>query len=59
MKIVEEGKIGCGMIPKVSYCILDLAQGVRTASIIDGRVEQHSLLHEIVIDEGARTMMTR
>ncbi|GAB4826509.1 hypothetical protein Ancab_033405 [Ancistrocladus abbreviatus] len=56
-KMVEEGKIAGGMIPKVSCCIRSLAQGVRTASIIDGRV-QHSLLLEVLTDEGAGTMIT-
>ncbi|GLT56692.1 hypothetical protein SLA2020_297170 [Shorea laevis] len=55
--MIEEGKIGGGMIPKVNCCIRSLAQGVRTASIIDGRVE-HSLLREIMTDEGAGTMIT-
>ncbi|XP_074294350.1 uncharacterized protein LOC141622195 [Silene latifolia] len=56
-KMVEEGKIAGGMIPKVNCCIRSLAQGVRTASIIDGRL-QHSLLLEILTDEGAGTMIT-
>ncbi|PPS00294.1 hypothetical protein GOBAR_AA20366 [Gossypium barbadense] len=56
-KMIEEGKVGGGMIPKVNCCIRSLDQGVTTASIIDGRVE-HSLLHEIMTDEGAGTMIT-
>ncbi|XVF30148.1 hypothetical protein REPUB_Repub16aG0032200 [Reevesia pubescens] len=56
-KMIEDGKVGGGMIPKVNCCIRSLAQGVTTASIIDGRVE-HSLLHEIMTDEGAGTMIT-
>ncbi|CAH9070389.1 unnamed protein product [Cuscuta europaea] len=56
-KMMDEGKIGGGMIPKVSCCVRSLAQGVRTASIIDGRL-QHSLLLEILTDEGAGTMIT-
>ncbi|XP_062096938.1 acetylglutamate kinase, chloroplastic [Humulus lupulus] len=56
-KMMEEGKIGGGMIPKVNCCVRSLAQGVRTASIIDGRVP-HSLLLEILTDEGAGTMIT-
>lgn len=56
-KMVSEGKVAGGMIPKVNCCIRSLAQGVRTASIIDGRV-QHSLLLEILTDEGAGTMIT-
>lgn len=56
-KMVEEGKIGGGMIPKVNCCVRSLAQGVRTTSIIDGRVP-HSLLLEIMTDKGAGTMIT-
>ncbi|KAK9287970.1 hypothetical protein L1049_016415 [Liquidambar formosana] len=56
-KMMEEGKIAGGMIPKVNCCVRSLAQGVRTASIIDGRLP-HSLLLEILTDEGAGTMIT-
>ncbi|GAB2298951.1 hypothetical protein Dimus_033027 [Dionaea muscipula] len=56
-KMVEDGKIAGGMIPKVNCCVRSLAQGVRTASIIDGRV-QHSLLLEVLTDQGAGTMIT-
>lgn len=56
-KMVEDGKIAGGMIPKVSCCVRSLAQGVRTASIIDGRLK-HSLLLEILTGEGAGTMIT-
>ena len=45
------------MIPKVDCCVRSLAQGVRTASIIDGRVP-HSLLLEVMTDQGAGTMIT-
>ncbi|XP_008791521.2 acetylglutamate kinase, chloroplastic-like [Phoenix dactylifera] len=55
-RMVEEGKVAGGMIPKVHCCVRSLAQGVRTASIIDGRVP-HSLLLEILTDEGAGTMI--
>lgn len=56
-RMIEDGKIAGGMIPKVNCCVRALAQGVRTASIIDGRLE-HSLLLEILTDEGAGTMIT-
>ncbi|GMH05256.1 hypothetical protein Nepgr_007096 [Nepenthes gracilis] len=56
-KMEAEGKIAGGMIPKVNCCIRSLEQGVRTTSIIDGRL-QHSLLLEILTDEGAGTMIT-
>lgn len=56
-RMVEEGKVAGGMIPKVNCCVRSLTQGVRTASIIDGRMA-HSLLLEILTDEGAGTMIT-
>ncbi|KAF8768725.1 hypothetical protein HU200_007283 [Digitaria exilis] len=56
-RMVAEGKVGGGMIPKVECCVRAIAQGVRTASIIDGRVP-HSLLLEILTDEGTGTMIT-
>ncbi|XP_009591315.1 uncharacterized protein [Nicotiana tomentosiformis] len=56
-KMTDDGKVAGGMIPKVSCCVRSLAQGVTTASIIDGRL-QHSLLLEILTDEGAGTMIT-
>lgn len=56
-KMVEDEKVAGGMIPKVNCCTRSLAQGVRTASIIDGRVP-HSLLIEIMTEDGAGTMIT-
>ncbi|KAK4416760.1 Acetylglutamate kinase, chloroplastic [Sesamum alatum] len=56
-KMMEDGKIAGGMIPKVNCCLRSLAQGVRTTSIIDGRLK-HSLLLEILTDGGAGTMIT-
>ncbi|KAL3843340.1 hypothetical protein ACJIZ3_000743 [Penstemon smallii] len=56
-KMMEDGTIAGGMIPKVNCCVRSLAQGVRTTSIIDGRLK-HSLLLEILTDEGAGTMIT-
>ncbi|XP_050212147.1 acetylglutamate kinase, chloroplastic [Mercurialis annua] len=56
-KMIDEKKVGGGMIPKVNCCVRSLAQGVKTASIIDGRVE-HSLLHEIMSEQGIGTMIT-
>jgi acetylglutamate kinase len=55
-KLVTEGIVSGGMIPKLSCCIRSLAQGVRAAHIIDGRVS-HSLLLEIFTDSGIGTMI--
>jgi acetylglutamate kinase len=55
-QLVTAGIVSGGMIPKLSCCIRSLAQGVRSAHIIDGRVP-HSLLLEIFTDSGIGTMI--
>ena len=45
-----------GMRPKTECCIRALAQGIKAAHIIDGRVE-HSLLLEIFTNSGKGTMI--
>ncbi|EFJ33604.1 hypothetical protein SELMODRAFT_83206 [Selaginella moellendorffii] len=55
--LVDGGVVTGGMIPKVECCVRSLAQGVRAAHIIDGRLS-HSLLLEILTDEGSGTMIT-
>lgn len=55
-KMLEDGKVVGGMIPKVKCCVKSLTQGVRTASIIDGRVP-YSLLLEILTNVGSGTMI--
>lgn len=56
-ELVQEGIIAGGMIPKVDCCIRCLSQGVRATHIIDGR-QPHSLLMELLTDEGIGTMIT-
>ncbi|KAM3290280.1 hypothetical protein P3S67_018569 [Capsicum chacoense] len=56
-KMTDDGMVAGGMIPKVSYCVRSMDQGVRAASIINGRLE-HYLLLEILTDEGAGIMIT-
>lgn len=56
-KLIAEGVVKGGMIPKVECCIRSLAQGVKTTHIIDGRAP-HSLLIEILTGEGGGTMIT-
>ncbi len=56
-KLKEEGIISGGMIPKVDCCIEALHKGVENVIIMDGRVP-HSILMEILTDEGAGTMVT-
>ena len=52
----ETGIISGGMIPKVECCIEAITRGVRNVVIMDGRVP-HSILMEILTDEGAGTMI--
>ncbi len=51
------GIISGGMIPKVNCCIDAIDKGVKKVIIMDGRVP-HSILMEILTDEGAGTMVT-
>lgn len=55
-KLIETGIVSGGMIPKVNCCVRSLAQGVRAAHIIDGRVP-HALLLEILTDSGIGSMI--
>jgi acetylglutamate kinase len=54
--LIEDGTVSGGMIPKLTCCIRSLAQGVRAAHIIDGRLP-HSLLLEIFTDNGTGSMI--
>ena len=53
----QEGVISGGMIPKVDCCVTALEQGVKNVIIMDGRVP-HSILMELLTDEGAGTMVS-
>ena len=55
--LYDEGVISGGMIPKVDCCIEAIHKGVKNVIIMDGRVP-HSILMEILTDEGAGTMVT-
>ena len=57
-KLYESGVISGGMIPKVDCCIEALEKGVNNVTIMDGRIP-HSILMELLTDEGAGTMVTR
>jgi acetylglutamate kinase len=54
--LIETGIVAGGMIPKVNCCVRSLAQGVRAAHIIDGRIP-HALLLEIFTNEGIGSMI--
>ncbi len=56
--LYDEGIISGGMIPKVDCCIEALDKGVKNVIIMDGRIP-HSILMEILTNEGAGTMVTK
>ena len=56
-KMIDEGVINGGMIPKVTAC-LDALASVPRVHIVDGR-EDHVLLRELFTNNGAGTMIIR
>ncbi len=56
-ELKKEGVICGGMIPKVDCCFEALEKGVKNVIIMDGTVP-HSILIELLTDEGAGTMFT-
>lgn len=56
-ELKSEGVISGGMIPKVDCCIEAIHKGVKNVVIMDGRVS-HSILMELLTDEGAGTMVS-
>ena len=54
-RLMREGVISGGMIPKVNCCIEAIRRGVRKVFIIDGRIP-HSILIETLTDAGIGTM---
>lgn len=57
-ELFRKNVISGGMIPKVDCCIDALYRGVESVIIMDGRVP-HSILVEILTDEGAGTMVVK
>lgn len=55
-ELIASGVVAGGMIPKVNCCVRSLAQGVKAAHILDGRIP-HSLLLEIFTDVGIGSML--
>jgi acetylglutamate kinase len=53
-KLIEQGVISEGMLPKVDACLTALDGGVRKAHIIDGR-QDHALLLEVFTNRGIGT----
>ena len=56
-KLLLDGTVSGGMIPKIGCCVEAIGRGVRNVIIMDGRVP-HSSLMELLTDEGAGTMVT-
>ena len=56
-ELQARGIISGGMIPKVECCIDAIQAGVKHVVMMDGRVP-HSILMELLTDEGAGTMVT-
>ncbi len=56
-ELKKQGVVSGGMIPKIDCCIEAINEGVKNVVIMDGRVP-HSILMELLTDEGAGTMVT-
>lgn len=57
-RLIADGTISGGMIPKVETCIYALDQGVEGVVILDGKVP-HAVLLELLTDHGAGTLITK
>ena len=57
-KLIQEGFVGGGMIPKLANCIEAIENGVNRVHILDGRIP-HSLLLEIFTNKGIGTAILR
>lgn len=57
-KLIADGTIEAGMIPKVEACLETLEKGVHKVHIIDGHL-RHSLLLEIYTTRGVGTQIVR
>jgi acetylglutamate kinase len=57
-RLIAEGTISGGMIPKVETCINALERGVEGVVILDGKVP-HAVLLELFTDHGAGTLIHR
>src|SRR4029078_4174371 len=57
-RLIADGTISGGMIPKVETCIYALEKGVEGVVILDGKVP-HAVLLELFTDHGAGTLIHR
>jgi acetylglutamate kinase len=56
VRLIKEGGLGSGMLPKIESCVQALRNGVKRAHIINGTVN-HALLLELYTDAGVGTMV--
>jgi acetylglutamate kinase len=57
-RLIADGTITDGMIPKIETCIYALERGVEAVVILDGQVS-HAVLLELFTDHGAGTLIRR
>ena len=57
-EMIADGTISGGMIPKISYALEAVKNGVKSAVIVDGRVP-HATLLEVFTDKGVGTPISR
>ena len=57
-KLISNGTISGGMIPKVETCVKAVQNGVKAAVILDGTFP-HAILLEIFTEHGAGTLITK
>lgn len=57
-ELKKDGTISGGMLPKVDACLEAVNGGVKSAQIIDGRIE-HSILLELFTKDGIGTFITK
>jgi acetylglutamate kinase len=57
-KMIDEGIIQGGMIPKINTCLDSLNNGVTGVAIVDGR-KSHSILFELFSDKGSGTLIRK
>ena len=57
-EMIADGTISGGMIPKISYALEAVKNGVKSAVIVDGRVP-HATLLEVFTDKGVGTLISK
>jgi len=55
-ELIADGTVHGGMLPKIQCALSAVKSGVRSAHILDGRVE-HAVLIELFTDEGVGTLI--